>query len=255
MNSNDYSRPSGVRGTTPLTERLAQFKTKFQEMIGRKSEGYQELSQGLMSGQDREDSRTGFGSSGGYQGPIPGDEFGRAAVYGPTTGPSSGPDASAATDSTMSHLRAQHMQLPSQADDMREAAALANEAGELLWEMVAENEQSEGAFELRDKAQQLQAQLRGLIGDYQDCDEGALESGLKALTVLNTVLEEQHNPTPPQGGAASEEAFSGAAGDSVADTAALPGSSDSHAVPSAPHVPPPNLMDPVPSDDKPLMDI
>lgn len=33
-------------------------------MIGRKSEGYQELSQGLMSGQDREDSRTGFGSEG-----------------------------------------------------------------------------------------------------------------------------------------------------------------------------------------------
>lgn len=48
------------------------------------------------------------------------------------------------------------LSLMSQADDMREAAALANEAGELLWEMVAENEHGDGAAELREKAQQLQ---------------------------------------------------------------------------------------------------
>lgn len=47
-----------------------------------------------------------------------------------------------------------------QADDMGEAAALANEAGELLWEMVAENEHGDGAAELREKAQQLQVRNR-----------------------------------------------------------------------------------------------
>lgn len=44
-----------------------------------------------------------------------------------------------------------------------------------------------------------QAQLRGLIGDYQDSDEGALEAGLKSFDVLNNVLEEHSNPTPTEG--------------------------------------------------------
>lgn len=43
----------------------------------------------------------------------------------------------------------------------------------------------------------LQAQLRGLIGDYSDPDEGALASGLEAFDMLNNVLEE-HSETAPQ---------------------------------------------------------
>ena len=35
-----------------------------------------------------------------------------------------------------------------------------------------------------------QAQLRGLIGDYKDTDEGALATGLEAFDMLNNVLEE-----------------------------------------------------------------
>ena len=43
----------------------------------------------------------------------------------------------------------------------------------------------------------LQAQLRGLIGDYSDPDEGALAAGLEAFDMLNNVLEE-HSETAPQ---------------------------------------------------------
>lgn len=241
---NTSSRPLG--GGVPLTERLAQFKSRFQEMIGRKTEGYSELSQGLMTAQDQEDARAGFGSSGDYQGPVPGDEFRQE---------STNPTDSAPPGDFMGRMRAQQPQVPSQADDMREVAALANEAGELLWEMVAENELGDGAKELREKAQQLQAQLRGLIGDYQDSDEESLEAGLKALSVLNNVLEEDSNPTPSQGAGDSRDEASGAAGAPVADTSAPAGTKDSVAAPSAPHVPPPNLMDPLPADERPLMDI
>lgn len=49
----------------------------------------------------------------------------------------------------------------------------------------------------------MQAQLRGLIGDYQDPDEGALAAGLEAFDTLNNVLEE-HTETAasPRAGAA-----------------------------------------------------
>ena len=42
----------------------------------------------------------------------------------------------------------------------------------------------------------LQAQLRGLIGDYSDPDEGALAAGLESFDMLNNVLEEQSDAAP-----------------------------------------------------------
>ena len=39
---------------------------------------------------------------------------------------------------------------------MRELVALSNEAGELLWEMVAEGDQGDATGEMKEKAQQLQ---------------------------------------------------------------------------------------------------
>mmetsp|Transcript_6485 Transcript_6485/g.18689 ORF Transcript_6485/g.18689 Transcript_6485/m.18689 type:complete len:248 (-) Transcript_6485:98-841(-) len=240
--SSDFARPSAYGAATPLSERLAQFKGKFQELLGRKHAGYDELNQGLMSGQDADDSRRGFGNSGGgYQGPVPGYEGG-------------GPHSSAQSfgdDGTVGSLRSQHMSLPSQAEEMREVAALANEAGELLWEMVAQGAQGDATAEMKQKAQQLQAQLRGLIGDYQDSDEGALEAGLKSFDVLNNVLEEHSNPTPTEG---FESGAPETVPASVPPRAAVASAPQSAAAPAAPHMPPKNLLDPVPADEKPLME-
>ena len=43
-----------------------------------------------------------------------------------------------------------------------------------------------------------QAQLRGLIGDYQDSDEDALVKGLEAFETVNRVLEEHAEATSPR---------------------------------------------------------
>ena len=44
---------------------------------------------------------------------------------------------------------------------------LARDAAEILWEMVAMGEGGGAVADMKGKAEQLQAQLRGLIGDYQ----------------------------------------------------------------------------------------
>ena len=43
-----------------------------------------------------------------------------------------------------------------------------------------------------------QAQLRGLIGDYQDSDEDALAKGLEAFETINRVVDEHEEATSPR---------------------------------------------------------
>lgn len=57
--------------------------------------------------------------------------------------------------------------LPVQADELQELSLLARDAAEILWEMVAMGEIGAAVEDMKSKGQQLQAQLRGLIGDYQ----------------------------------------------------------------------------------------
>lgn len=82
LNVGDFSRPSardnvsGMSTTDQLTARLSAFKSKFSDFVsqktGRRHAGYDELNQGLMAGEDNDDSRAYGGGSGGYQGPVPG---------------------------------------------------------------------------------------------------------------------------------------------------------------------------------------
>ena len=44
---------------------------------------------------------------------------------------------------------------------------LARDAAEILWEMVAMGEGGAAVQDMKNKGEQLQAQLRGLISDYQ----------------------------------------------------------------------------------------
>ena len=48
-----------------------------------------------------------------------------------------------------------------------------------------------------------QAQLRGLVGDYQDSDEDALAKGLEAFETINRVVEEHEDATSPRAPAAA----------------------------------------------------
>ena len=50
---------------------------------------------------------------------------------------------------------------------MAELAMLARDASEILWEMVAMGEGGGAVADMKGKAVQLQAQLRGIISDYQ----------------------------------------------------------------------------------------
>jgi hypothetical protein len=61
-----------------------------------------------------------------------------------------------------------------QADELRALSGLAAEAAEILFEMAAMHDASEVARDMLEKAAQLQAQLRGMIGDFRDGDETAL---------------------------------------------------------------------------------
>lgn len=54
-----------------------------------------------------------------------------------------------------------------QVDELQELSLLARDAAEILWEMVAMGEGGAAVEDMKSKAYQLQAQLRGLIGDYQ----------------------------------------------------------------------------------------
>lgn len=64
--------------------------------------------------------------------------------------------------------------LCAQADELRALSGLAAEAAEILFEMAALHDSSEVARDMLDKAAQLQAQLRGMIGDFREGDEAAL---------------------------------------------------------------------------------
>lgn len=109
-------------------------------------------------------------------------------------------------------------------------SSLAREAAELLWEMVATEDIGDAMQQMRENATTIQAQLRGLIGDYSDPDEGALAAGLESYDMLNNVLEEQ-SEAAPQGATGGVE-FGGRPAASSADSFAVP--PPSKAAPAAP---------------------
>jgi len=69
-----------------------------------------------------------------------------------------------------------------QADELRALSGLAAEAAEILFEMAAMHDASEVARDMLEKAAQLQAQLRGMIGDFRDGDETALAQARQHLS-------------------------------------------------------------------------
>ena len=86
------------------------------------------------------------------------------------------------------------LKLPSQAEEMQEISFLARDASEILWEMVAMGEQGPGVADMTTRAEQLQAQLRGLINDYSGGDEKLLAGAFEAYDMLQRSLDNQKAP-------------------------------------------------------------
>lgn len=82
---------------------------------------------------------------------------------------------------------------PTQADELKEVSILSKDASEILWEMVALGEIGERRDDIHSTAQQLQAQLRGLINDYSGSvdDEELLSSALEAFDMISRCLDDQ----------------------------------------------------------------
>ncbi|KAK9804960.1 hypothetical protein WJX73_003788 [Symbiochloris irregularis] len=156
----------------PLSQRLAKFRENFKKVLGPKRQGYGELGQleEPLVGDDEHEGQGGSRVDYARQHGVAPPSQGRQQQGHPMGG-------------TLADV-------PSQGDDMRQLAALGREAAEILWEMAAMNDSGDAAKEMLDKTAQLQAQLRGMIGDYHDSDEEALAGGLEVYDLLTNTLEE-----------------------------------------------------------------
>lgn len=165
-----------------LGKRVADFKSRFSQLLGPKRQGYDELERPLVGAEDDFD-RDSVHSAGGPT----------SAAYRP---PGAGPEEPAAIGG-LAGTTAQIV-LPSQAEEMQEISALAKDASEILWEMVVMGETGEDMLEIRGRAEMLQAQLRGLINDYAGGDEKLLAGAFEAFEMLSRCLEDQKAPAPTE---------------------------------------------------------
>ena len=110
-----------------------------------------------------------------------------------------------------------NVHVPSQQEELAVLTVLSKDAAEILWEMVLLKE-DDGANvadveDMRSRSEQLRAQLRGMLNDYDGSDEVLMCRALEAWDSLNSALDGETGAG--EGGAADG---SGAAdGDGAAD--------------------------------------
>ena len=85
------------------------------------------------------------------------------------------------------------MHVPSQQEELAVLTVLSKDAAEILWEMVLLKE-DDGANvadveEMRSRSEQLRAQLRGMLNDYDGSDEVLMCRALEAWDSLNSALD------------------------------------------------------------------
>ncbi|PSC69596.1 programmed cell death 6 interacting [Micractinium conductrix] len=183
--------------------KLSSFQTRFKSLLGAKAQGYDELNtleQPLVSDvheQHDYERQHGVGAPAGFR-PAPGGYAPPppASAGYPPQGYGEAPPA-ALGDAGGGVERPPAAPLPSQAEELQELAVLARDAAEILWEMVAMGEGGGAVADMKGKAEQLQAQLRGLIGDYQGGDEALFARAFESFDMLSRCLEEQNAPAQP----------------------------------------------------------
>lgn len=99
--------------------------------------------------------------------------------------------------------------LPSQADELQEISVLSKDAAEIMWEMVALGEGGAAMVEMKQRAQQLQAQLRGLINDYSGGDETLLAGAFQSFDMLSSCLDDQQHRATDETTAEQDDAGKG----------------------------------------------
>lgn len=101
--------------------------------------------------------------------------------------------------------------VPKPAQELMEHTHLAKEAASILWEMVALGEEGPALDEMVSRAETLQCQLRGLIGDVADVDELTMAEAFQAFDMLSRCLSERSDGSATTAVASAEPAASGAA--------------------------------------------
>jgi hypothetical protein len=163
-----------------LSQRLAAFRQNFKQILGPKRQGYDELAQlesPLIGSSSQEEPSADYVRKHGVARPGSGGGGGAAAGTGAPAG--------------QTHI-------PSQTEELQLLVALGREAAEILWEMAALQDETEATKEMLEKGELLQAQLRGMIGDYKGGDETILASALEVFDLLSNTLSEYHTATSPK---------------------------------------------------------
>lgn len=80
--------------------------------------------------------------------------------------------------------------VPSQHEELEMLMVLSKDAAEILWEMVLVEDGGDGADleDMKTRAEQLRAQLRGMLNDYDGSDEVLMCGALEAFDSLNSAL-------------------------------------------------------------------
>lgn len=87
--------------------------------------------------------------------------------------------------------------VPSQHEELEMLTVLSKDAAEILWEMVLMDDGGDAADleDMKGRAEQLKAQLRGMLNDYDGSDEVLMCRALEAFDSLNSALNNNANET------------------------------------------------------------
>lgn len=171
-----------------LSSRINAFKSRMLALAGK--QGYDSLETGSNLGTPLVSNRLSHDGEEGHP-------LGRDS-YAPPTGTYAG-QQQGVTGNIVNTV-------PNQSMELIELTHLAKEAAAILWEMVALGEKGAAMDEMMERAQQLQGQLRGLIGDVTDAEESVLADAFQAFDMLSRCLSDQSEDVPEAAAAAAAAA-------------------------------------------------
>ena len=163
--------------TEVIQKRFNEFKSRCSQLFGPKNDGYEELDtleRPLVSDVDN-----------------PLYEASEDGAYAPP-----------GSQNAAHHRHASsNIQVPSQQEELELLTVLSTDAAEILWEMELLKEE-EGAAEadieeMRARSEQLRAQLRGMLNDYDGSDEVLMCRALEAWDSLNSALDGREGEGTP----------------------------------------------------------
>ena len=165
--------------TEVIQKRFNDFKSRFSQLFGPKNDGYEELDtleRPLVSDMDN-----------------PLYEAGEDGAYAPPEG-----------QRASHHRRASsNFHIPSQQEELELLTVLSKDAAEILWEMVLLKEEGAAQADVQDmraRSEQLRAQLRGMLNDYDGHDEMLMCRALEAWDSLNSALDGDQGAVQPATG-------------------------------------------------------